>query len=192
MVQLAWNTQLIAGAATSTTVNGWACAASDVRTSAATAPATDLDPRILLSCSRVLERLPLAPFMRKAVRPRYRSTSKERRASIRPRPRLLDDRRPAFDVVAHEGREIGRTTGGRGGTFVRELLAHRRIVERSDDRRIEPGRDLRRQVGGAEQAEPGRRFESLHDLADRRQIGKRRLPLRAGHAIGTQLAGAHL
>jgi hypothetical protein len=36
------------------------------------------------------------------------------------------------------------------------------------------------------------RFEALHDLADRRQVGKGWLLLRTGHAVGAQLACAHL
>jgi len=64
------------------------------------------------------------------------------RALIRSRAGLPDDRRPALDVLAHEGCELGWAVGGRHGAFALELLAHLGIVEPGADCAIELGGDL--------------------------------------------------
>jgi hypothetical protein len=42
-----------------------------------------------------------------------------------------------LDVVAHEGRELGRAVADRHGALVLQLLAHAGIGHRRDDRRVE-------------------------------------------------------
>ena len=49
---------------------------------------------------------------------------------------LLDDRRPALDVVAHEGGELGRGVADHRSALVAQLLAKLRIAQRRGDRGV--------------------------------------------------------
>ena len=104
---------------------------------------------------------------------------------VGPRTRLLDDRRPALDVVAHEGRKIGGAARRWSRALVLELCAHPRILQRRHNGGIEFVGDVGRQFGRAKHAEPGGRLKALHHLADRGQVGKRRLSLRGRYTIGS-------
>src|SRR5690349_11046246 len=72
------------------------------------------------------------------------------------RARCLDDRRPAFDVLAHESREFLRRVADRRGAFGLELVAQSRLLQRGHDRAVQLFGDRVRQLCRRENPEPGR------------------------------------
>src|SRR6185503_4274068 len=69
--------------------------------------------------------------------------------------RRFHDRRPALDILAHEGREfLGCVTDSRRA-FGLELLTQSRLSQRSNDRRMEFLGDCVRQARRREYPEPG-------------------------------------
>src|SRR4029079_5883878 len=80
--------------------------------------------------------------------------------------RRFHDRRPALDILAHEGREFLACVTDSRRAFGLELLTQSRLSQRSNDRRMEFLGDCVRQARRREYPEPGGGFKSRHHLPD--------------------------